>query len=165
MFTLRSGRVPYTTWLQQQLLNESFGANIHVHPSAVPMAPGLAPQMVPMQPCGLMSPHPMHMPVGPVPQAVFQQQETVPTPPWRADTSPSFLAATNALCLQIMVLDTALCLRTLLLQKFQRRMTRTGGGMGRNTALGLAVPVPNKAVHTPGAMCAGRYALSSGLPR
>ena len=96
MFTLRSGRVPYTTWLQQQLLNESFGANIHVHPSAVPMAPGLAPQMVPMQPCGLMSPHPMHMPVGPVPQAVFQQQEAVPMPPWRADTSPSFLAATNA---------------------------------------------------------------------
>jgi len=88
--------VPYTTWLQQQLLNESFGANIHVHPSAVPMAPGFAPQMVPMQPCGFMSPHPMHMPVGPVPQAVFQQQEAVPTPPWRADTSPSFLAATNA---------------------------------------------------------------------
>ena len=76
-----------------------------------------------------------------------------------------FLPLPMLLCLQIMVLDTALCLRTLLLQKFQRRMTRTGGGMGRNTALGLAVPVPNKAVHTPGAMCAGRYALSSGLPR
>ena len=69
------------------------------------------------------------------------------------------------LCLQLMVLDMALCLRTLLLQKLQGRMTRTGGGMGRNTALGLAVPVPNKAVHTPGAMCAGRYASSSGLPR
>ena len=108
--------MPYTTWLQQQLLNESFGANIHVHPSAVPMAPGLAPQMVPMQPFGWMSPHPMHMPVGPVPQAGVpqmsphpmqmpagpvpqagvQQQETVPTPPWRADTNASFLAATSA---------------------------------------------------------------------
>ena len=32
-------------------------------------------------------------------------------------------------------------------------------------ALGLAVLVPNKAAHTPGAMCAGRYASSSGLPR
>ena len=88
--------MPYTTWLQQQLLNESFGANIHVHPCAVPMTPGLAPQMVPMQPCGWMSPQPMHMPMGPVPQAGVQPQEAVPTPPWRADTNASFVAATNA---------------------------------------------------------------------
>ena len=36
------------------------------------------------------------MPAGPVPQAGVQQQETVPTPPWRADTNASFLAATSA---------------------------------------------------------------------
>ena len=165
MFTLRSGRVPYTTWLQQQLLNESFGANIHVHPSAVPMAPGLAPQMVPMQPCGLMSPHPMHMPVGLVPQLCFSSKKQCQRLLGGQIPVLRFLPLPMLLRLQLMVLDTALCLRTLLLQKFQRRMTRTGGGMGRNTALGLAVPVPNKAVHTPGAMCAGRYALSSGLPR
>ena len=37
------------------------------------------------------------------------------------------------LWLQLMVLDKALRLQTLLLQSFQSRMTRAGGGMGRDT--------------------------------
>lgn len=46
----------------------------------------------------------MHMPVGPVPQAGVgpvpqagvQQEQAVPTPPWRVDTNASFAAAASA---------------------------------------------------------------------